>query len=170
MNPVYQETLDAINAATAGMDEQQLLYHPEGKWSSAQILEHLALAFGSTCKMMERALEAGKSLGDTPTIKQRLQAFIVTGVGYFPEGRQAPMVVAPKGEWGGMEALEKIRANLIALDKLQTECLAKVGAQGWLGNHPVLGPLTIYQWPRFHRVHTRHHMKQVRERKLAQQK
>jgi hypothetical protein len=30
-----------------------------------------------------------------------------------------------------------------------------------IADHPVLGPLTLHQWSRFHYVHARHHMKQI---------
>jgi hypothetical protein len=48
------------------------------------------------------------------------------------------------------------------MDRQLSRCQETCGSKGWLANHPVLGPLTIYQWPKFHRVHTRHHMKQIR--------
>ena len=55
MNPIFAETLAAIDAATNGMTEEQLTFHPEGKWSTAEILEHLSLAFGGTARGFERA-------------------------------------------------------------------------------------------------------------------
>src|SRR2546423_14070053 len=60
LSPQLQRALHAIEAATAEMTEEQLTWHPEGKWSSTLILEHLSLAFSSTVRGMKRALEAGK--------------------------------------------------------------------------------------------------------------
>src|SRR6266481_3443836 len=100
MNPVFAETLAAIDSATQGMTEEQLTYHPEGKWSAAQILEHLSLAFGGTAKAFERAAREGKPLGDRPNLSQRLTNIVVLSLGYFPPGRQAPTIVTPKGELG----------------------------------------------------------------------
>jgi hypothetical protein len=162
MHPLLQSALDDIDSATAGMDETQLLYHPEGKWSAAEVLEHLSLAFDHTVRGMNRCLEAGKNLGDEPSLKQRLFHMIVLDLKHFPTGRQAPTMVVPKGQMGGLEAVEKIRTNLIAMDQKLTECRERLGTKGKLANHPVLGPLSNEQWCEFHYVHTKHHMKQVR--------
>ena len=162
MNPHLQRALDDINSATAGMDEPQLTQHAEGKWSAAETLEHLALAFGSTAKVFERCAQKGSPIGDIPTLKQRFFATIVTDIGFFPHGRKAPHMVVPTGKVSGSEVLVLIRANLLEMDKQLTRCEETCGRKGWLANHPVLGPLTINQWPKFHRVHTRHHMKQIR--------
>jgi hypothetical protein len=167
MNPVFSETLAAIDSATQGMTEEQLTFHSGGKWSTAQILEHLSLAFGGTAKAFERALAEGKPLGDKPSFVQRVKDFVVLEIGYFPEGRTAPTVVTPKGEMGGLEALALIRENLIRMDKAHGECKQKVSRERCIANHPVLGPLTLEQWPKFHRVHTFHHMKQVRAMRAA---
>lgn len=167
MHPLLQEALREIDTATAGMNEDQLRAHPEGKWSAAEILEHLSLAFEHTVRGMNRCLEAGKNLGDEPTVLQRLIHVIVLDLKQFPGGRQAPAMVVPKGAMGGLEALEKIRTNLIAMDEKLKECRDKLGTSGRLANHPVLGPLTNEQWCAFHYVHTKHHMKQIRARRAG---
>src|SRR3954463_15077771 len=97
MNPIFAETLAAIDGATNGMTEEQLTFHPEGKWSTAEILEHLSLAFGATARGLERALAEGKPLGDLPSLKQKLRSFVVLNIGYFPPGRKSPPMVEPKG-------------------------------------------------------------------------
>jgi hypothetical protein len=168
MNPVFAETLAAIDSATEGMTEEQLTFHPEGKWSTAQILEHLSLAFGGTAKAFERAAAAGKPLGDKPNLSQILKDFVVLNIGYFPRGRTAPAMVTPKGELGGLQSLALIRENLVRMDKFHGECQQKVSRERCIANHPVLGPLNFEQWPKFHRVHTLHHMKQVRALRAAQ--
>ncbi len=162
MNPHLQRALDDINASTAGFAEDQFVHHAEGRWSAAEILEHLALAFSSTAKVFERCAQKGRPIGDAPSLKQRLFATIVTDWGYFPSGRKAPHMVVPTGEWSGQQAMEMIRSNLMEMDKQLARCHETCGQKGWLANHPVLGPLTIDQWPKFHRVHTQHHMKQIR--------
>jgi hypothetical protein len=93
---------------------------------------------------------------------------IVLDIGYFPPGRTAPEMVTPKGELGGLEALAQIRANLIKMDKAHSECEQKISKERCIANHPVLGPLTVQQWPKFHRVHTLHHMKQIRKLRAQQ--
>jgi hypothetical protein len=167
MNRYHQRVLDAINTMTQGVSELELTRCAGEKWSIAQTLEHLGLAFGHTAKTMNRALEAGKPIGDKPTIKQRAISALVVGIGYFPEGRPAPKIVVPTGTLDGKAALDLIHGNLAAMDRAHAKCVAKFGHQGFVANHPVLGPLTITQWPKFHWVHTRHHMKHLRARKQS---
>lgn len=169
MHPLLQEALQEIDEATAGMTEDQLVFHPPGKWSAAQILEHLSLAFGHTVRGMDRCLAAGRNLGDHPTILQRLFHVIILDLRHFPAGRKSPVMVEPKGQMGGLEALHQIRANLISMDLKLHECREKLGTSGRLANHPVLGPLSNQQWCAFHCVHTRHHMKQIRHLRDLQQ-
>lgn len=162
MHPLLQDALHEIDSATAGMDEVQLNFHPEGKWSSTDILEHLSHTFEQTGKGMKRCLDAGKNLGDRPTLKQRLFHLLVLDLKHFPQGRKSPPQVAPKGGVSGLDTLDKIKANLVTMDQILSECREKLGTSGRLANHPVLGPLKNEQWCAFHYVHTRHHMKQVR--------
>jgi len=164
----YQQILDAINDAVSGMTEEQLLFHREGKWSSAQVLEHLALTFGGTCKGFERVLAAKSNLGDQPSLKQQVRSFVVLDIGYFPRGRTSPKVVAPSGSWGGLQAVDTIRKNLMQMDELHRQCAEQIRQPGCVMNHPVLGPLKLEQWPKFHLVHTLHHMKQIRAVKQQQ--
>src|SRR5687767_9365050 len=113
MNPYHEKVLREIERATAGMTEEQLSARREGKWSVAEILEHLALAFGHTATMLKRCIDAGKPLGNKPSLKHRLISGIVVDLGYFPAGRQAPKMVIPSGSLTGQEAVAKIRANLL---------------------------------------------------------
>jgi hypothetical protein len=53
------------------------------------------------------------------------------------------------------------------MDSLHQQCAAKLGNKGCIADHPVLGPLSLRQWPRFHLAHTKHHMKQIVALKAA---
>jgi hypothetical protein len=160
MDPQLQRTLQAIDAATRGMSGEQLAAHPEGKWSAAQILEHLAIAFGSTARGLEKCLVSGQPKVTPPTLYQRGATLLVAGIGYFPPGRKAPEFTQPKG-MDGETALRAIRENLVAMDGAITRCEERFGRGRKIANHPVLGPLNVPQWRKFHLVHTRHHMKQI---------
>ena len=160
MDSTLQRVQDAIEAATRGMTAEQLVQHPEGKWSAAGILEHLSITFGGTARLMRKCMEGGKPLGSAPTLTQRFATLLVTGWGYFPTGRPAPEFARPQG-LSGEAALQTIRENLASMDQALAECEQRFGAQVKIADHVVLGPLTVPQWRRFHWVHTRHHMKQI---------
>ncbi|MGH9642492.1 MAG: DUF1569 domain-containing protein, partial [Terriglobales bacterium] len=140
-----------ILRATSGMSPEQMAWHPEGKWSAAQVLEHLTLAFSGTAKGMERAL-TGEITCPPRTMRNRFNALVVVSLGYMPEGRQAPKGTVP-GEGDPQNAVSKIIANLAAMDAAIAKVEAAKGASVRL-RHPILGPLTLPQWRKFHWVHT----------------
>ena len=96
MDSYLQSLLEAITYATRGMTTEDLTRHPEGKWSASEVLEHLYLTYTGTVKGFERCLAAGRPLASSPTLKQRVSIAVVTGMGYFPEGRQAPERTRPR--------------------------------------------------------------------------
>ena len=155
-----QRALDDIEAATRGLSAGDLERAPSGRWSPAQILEHLALGFGATAKGAARCLEAGRPAGGVPTVRHRFATAGVVTLGYLPSGRTAPERTRPRG-LSGEAALQAVRANLVAMDVALGRCLERFGPRVALLDHPILGPLSIPQWRTFHRVHTRHHMRQI---------
>lgn len=165
MDSYLQQTFDAIQGATAGITTEELAWHPEGKWSAAEILEHLTLTYSGTVKGMQRVLAADGNGTQRPTLKSRMFALVVTGIGYMPEGRKAPKGTVPSGTQAN--PVEAILRNLDEMDVVLRDVERKKGASARVV-HPVLGPLTVRQWRKFHLVHTRHHMKQIAKlRELA---
>jgi hypothetical protein len=160
MHPDVQRAFDDISSAIEGMNAPALERHPEGKWSTAQILEHLLLSFRTSGRRLEKALQERRTLAEPDTFGQRFGAFVVVGLGYFPTGRPAPEYVTPKGLPAG-EVLDAVKAALAEFDALAARCADAFGEDVKVSNHPILGAFSIRQWRRFHRVHTRHHMKQV---------
>lgn len=160
MHPDIQTAREAIDKATESMTAEQMIWHPEGKWCTAEILEHLALAFGGTAKFLGKVAADGKSVASKMTMKQRIGIAVVTGGEFIPGGRKAPQGVVPKG-MAADQVLTAIRKNLSDMDQAISACESKLGTKIKIADHPVLGPLTVAQWRKFHKVHTRHHMKQV---------
>lgn len=132
-----------------------------GKWSSAEILEHLYLSYTGTIKGFERALESGDLTNSRTTWKHRFGTLLVVGIGYFPSGRESPPTARPRGL-----PAEKVRTDISAsiarLDAILGKCEEKFGAGVKVLDHPVLGPFTVAEWRKFHLVHGLHHLKQIR--------
>ena len=158
MDSCLQQAFDEIWRATAGMSPAQLAWHPREKWNAAQILEHLSLSFTGTSKGMQRAL-AANATAPARTLKNRLAALLVIRIGYFPSGRQSPAMIVP-GEGDPAMAVEQIVKNLSAMDTVLADVEARKGSTVRV-LHPILGPLTIPEWRKFHLRHTHHHMKQI---------
>jgi hypothetical protein len=102
----------ALLAAVRGMSLDELKRNREGKWSAAQILEHLCLTYQGTIKAFERCLQAEKPLGGNPTLKQRVSIAAVTRWGYLPEGRSAPERTVPRGCRRWTQSSEKQKRSM----------------------------------------------------------
>jgi hypothetical protein len=160
MDPYLRRLQEAIASATDGMTADDLTRHPEGKWSSAQVLEHLLLTYTGTAKGMGRCLREGKPLARTPGFKDRMKTFVVTGLLHLPDGRKAPERTQPRG-LAADEVMREVGPQIEAMDELITQCEARFGKRTRVLDHPILGPLTASQWRKFHWVHGRHHVKQI---------
>ena len=63
MHPELERILVAINTAVEGMSNAELAQHPPGKWSTAEILEHLSLTYSGTTRSLSKSLAAGLTNG-----------------------------------------------------------------------------------------------------------
>jgi Protein of unknown function (DUF1569) len=61
----------------------------------------------------------------------------------------------------GAELIHELRTSQEEMDGLLDECQRLFGS-GRVASHFRLGPMTADQWRRFHVVHGRHHMKQMK--------
>lgn len=159
MDSDLETLLKTLQTAIEGMPEEELQWHRAGKWSAAEVLEHLYLTYTGTIKGFERLLAAGRPIATQASMKHRVQAWFVFTLNYLPTGRKAPVQTTPKGL-----AAERVRTELerkiAAMDQIIEECEGRFGSRKLL-DHPMLGPLTAKQWRRFHLIHGRHHAKQI---------
>jgi hypothetical protein len=154
-----QELEEAIGAATAS----DMAQAPAGKWSAAQILEHLYLTYKGTNRILAKCVEGGTALATRSTLKQRFGAVMVLKLGHIPEGRTAPQTTVPKG-MPPTEIRQNIFSELQKMGSSLDNCERKFGVRTKIVDHPVLGPLTANQWRKFHLIHGRHHLRQIRQR------
>jgi hypothetical protein len=162
VDPRLQKLRQEIASAADEFSPEQLSIGPPGKWCAGEVLEHLYLTYTGTMKGFERVRAGGKPLVANPvTWAQRWRILVVVGLGYLPFGREAPAVARPRGL-----PAEKVRSEIAAkigeMDEVIAHCEEKFGRRSRLLDHPILGPLTASQWRRFHLVHGRHHIKQLR--------
>ena len=134
-----------------------------------ELLEHLYLSYTGTTKGLSRVLDSGKAHRNSPTLGQRLRAFVVTGVGYFPNGVKSPSPANPRG-LPHEKAISEIASKIAEMDEIMSRCVARFGAGTKVLDHPVLGPFSVSQWRKFHLVHGRHHLKQIRQLRSKAQK
>jgi hypothetical protein len=150
----------AVKAAIEGMSSEQMMWCPADKWCAAEVLEHLYLTYTGTIKGFERVLEAGRPLAKPRMMKHLLPVFVVTRLGYLPNGRKAPPLALPRG-LPSDKVRKEIGEKIGTMDAVIAQCETRFGSGVCLLDHTILGPLTGVQWRRFHLVHGLHHVKQI---------
>lgn len=161
MNQNLRQLQSEVAAAIANLSAGDWARHPLGKWTAAEIVEHLYLTYTGTIKGFDRMLESGGPHTTPASLRQRVGKLLVLGFGYLPPGREAPKMSRPKG-LPQEKVLAEIAPKIAEMDEFIANCEQKFGAGTKLLDHVILGPLTGAQWRKFHLVHGRHHLKQIR--------
>jgi len=140
-----------------GMSDERLFRRPgPGRWSPAEVAEHIALVEESAGKVIRRlrkvALGEAEPFPPAPPGQTR------------PDGRRlAPSAVEPKGGLSRPELLaflRVVRERLVAEVKESGEKrLAHPPTYG----HPFLGELTGLGWLQTLVYHERHHLRQMQD-------
>jgi hypothetical protein len=160
MDPGLNSLQQEIAEAVAGITPEQLHWHPPGKWCAAEVLEHLYLTYTGTIKGFERLLQARPAATTKQSWKQRVGRLLVLRLSYMPPGRQAPPFARPRG-LPAENVLAEIGPKISEMDAMITRCEESLGKANLL-DHAILGPLTAAGWRKFHLVHGRHHLNQIR--------
>lgn len=146
--------------AIAGMSRDDFARHPPGKWSSAEILDHLNLTYLGTIKNCERCLANGNAGSGADRKSKRWQRLYVVGLGLLPSGRKSPERVLPRGT-PVEELTTAIFKNIDRMDQVIADCNTRFGQGNVIADHPIIGPLTASEWCKFHFVHGKHHARQI---------
>jgi Protein of unknown function (DUF1569) len=153
-----------ITEITADLNDSDWSRAPRGRWSSAEIVEHLGRSYGTTAKMLELKMGVGgPPQVRTAKISEFLLRLLIVDLQIFPSGAKAPDMVIPKGE-PGPAALKKALNNLERMDDAITAAEQRWGSQEPIAMHLVIGPLNAGQWRKFHYIHSHHHVLQMRQR------
>jgi hypothetical protein len=166
MDPYLTAARKEIDLAVGALPLETIARRPSdpGRWSIAQILEHLTLAFGASATAFEKALASGELRARRGVLKQRVGRVMVVDLGYFPRAR-APEMTTPSGSIPVENSVAAIREALETLDATLSQMAARFGDDVLAANHPYFAGMTVAQWRKFHWRHTLHHMRQVRRRR-----
>ena len=160
VSPELEQIRREVERVTAAMSPDDWAYAPPGKWSCAQILEHLLLSYKATTTGAQKAIRSGKPLGGQPTLKDKLATFYVARLGLLPSGRKAPNQTIPSNG-SGIRSLGQFNDALVAMDASLADAEKRFGSAVRILDHPILGPLNAKEWRRVHLTHARHHLKQI---------
>ncbi len=142
-----------------GIDSGDWRWAPEGKWSLAQIVEHLAITMDIVAEEFEQlAGEGGMERNATPA--QSVMRHTLLGAGEFPKGMRAPDVSRPSDDPDAELAAARFRMAVERTRQLVEQWPEKKQLETFL-NHPVIGDLNLPEWVRFHYVHCSLHARQI---------
>jgi len=132
-----------------------------GKWSPAQVSEHVARALEEAANVI-----AGRpsKLPTLPRVVRPVAGFFLRRIvksGKFPQAKtnraMNPAGSAPSVPASPTEARTRLHAALSAFER---ECRARVGT-GRPVESPAFGVVSVEEYARFTELHTRHHIKQI---------
>jgi len=135
---------------------------PAGKWTPAQIVEHLALGLRLSGETFLARRSHAPMARRRRTPVERIARLLILGFRWFPPGRKAPSRTRPEQITRRL-AEEHFLAGLAGWAQVERELLPMRGRDLFV-KHPRLGDLTVEEWIRFHLIHARHHARQIRER------
>jgi hypothetical protein len=136
---------------------------PAGRWTPAQIVEHLALGLNLSAEtFLARRNHAPMKRRRRSPAEQVARLFIM-GLRWFPPGRKAPERTTPAPHVTRAVAEPHFLAGIELWDQVDRALLPE-RRNNLFVKHPRLGDLTVEEWLRFHETHARHHARQIRER------
>ena len=142
-----------------GVEEDDWHTAPSGRWTLAQILEHLAIGVDHVVRQLgERKDRTDMKRRADP--RQTLMRHLVLGVGRIPRGRKTPKAARPGDRPDPELAMAQYRMAVAELARL-TESVPADRQTAIFVQHPILGDLNLPEWVRFFYVHNRHHGHQI---------
>jgi|tagenome__1003787_1003787.scaffolds.fasta_scaffold20886975_3 hypothetical protein len=167
VHPLLDQTREMLAAPLAGCSAEQLARHPANdpaRWSASQVIEHLSATWRSTTNGIEDRLQKNRPLRTRSTLAQRLLQLAICECGYFPKRHKAPLPVQPgkvqTEPLSGNELIARFSATLEVMDGMLNR-IESQSKNAPVLTHFLLGPLSVRQWRRFHRLHARHHLAQI---------
>ena len=136
---------------------------PSGRWTPAQIVEHLAISLDwSGRTFAERRARAPMARRPRGLIA-RVGSVLIVRWGWFPPGFNAPEPTRPGPRPDPAAVAGRFREGHARFLALAPSLLPGRRLDLFV-KHPVIGDLTFEEWQRFHVVHCAHHAKQIRAR------
>ena len=137
---------------------------PDGKWSLAQIVEHLAIAFDLVANGFASLAER-ETMEREATPAQSVLRHTLLGSGELPKGMKAPDISEPSENPDPELVVARFRMGIERTRALLDDWSEERQMELFV-RHPVLGDLNLPEWVRFHFVHCTLHTRQI-EKRLA---
>jgi hypothetical protein len=153
---------DVVLGPLAGRTDADWHRAPPGRWSPAQIVQHLTLSVDYTARAFE-ARRARAPMRRRPRSLRELVAYLlVFRVGWVPAW-ESPAATRPSDHPARDVVEREFRDALERFIALERVLLPSRAADLFV-KHPLLGDLTLPEWGRFHLWHFTHHARQIHAR------
>lgn len=162
MNPLG-DLANLVLGPLRGRPDSEWQRGPAGKWTPAQIVEHLALGLGLSAETFQARRNHAPMVRRPRTPAEKIAKLFIFGLRWFPPGRKAPERTTPAPRIDRASAEAHFLAAVEAWDQVDRALLPERRADLFV-KHPRMGDLTVEEWMRFHMIHARHHAKQIRQR------
>ncbi len=146
-----------------GRADSEWEHGPPGKWTPAQIVEHLALGLNLSAATFQARRNHAPMKRRLRTPAEQIARLFIFGLRWFPPGRKAPERTTPPAQIDRATAEAHFLAGVEAWDQVDRALLPERRADLFV-KHPRMGDLNVEEWMRFHVIHARHHAKQIRDR------
>lgn len=165
-NDKIHENLKSI---VSNLTEEQADFLPEGgKWTVAQIVEHIAKVNDGMTKISAKLLSKAQTEGKKSDGKVKLSEAFLQGVAKVAEQKlEAPEIVHPEGTQTIAESLKAIDQNRQNLENLRLLFETVEGTEVKFP-HPAFGEINAHDWLALIGGHEFRHIKQI-QKILAQQ-
>ena len=157
------ELSDLVLGPLRGRSDGEWEQGPPGKWTPAQIVEHLALGLSLSAQTFQSRKDHAPMSRRRRTPAEHVARFFILGLRWFPPGRKSPERTTPAEGIDRATAEAHFRAGVEAWDIVDRALLPERRFNLFV-KQPRMGDLTVEEWMRFHLIHARHHARQIRER------
>lgn len=157
------ELHDLVLGPLRGRPDDDWTRGPTGKWTPAQIVEHLALGITLSAETFLARRNHAPMRRRRRSPAEQVARFFILGLRWFPPGRKAPERTKPAADLTRAVAEPHFLAGLELWDQVDRALLPERRANLFV-KHPRIGDLTVEEWMRFHVIHARHHARQIRQR------
>lgn len=161
MSPELEHIRREVERLTHGWSESDWQNALASNRTCRQILEHLLLSYSSTTQDVLNVMEVGRPLGGKPTWSHRWRTLCVAKLGLLP-WEFVPLRQPPPKDGLESDSLRRFYDTLVALDATLSDAERRFGNRVKLLDHPILGPLSVQEWRRYHRAHAKHHLRQMK--------
>jgi len=157
------ELPDLVLGPLRGRADSEWERGPVGKWTPAQIVEHLALGLTLSAATFQSRKNHAPMKRRRRTPAEQIARLFIFGLRWFPPGRKAPERTTPPPQIDRRAAEAHFLAGIEAWDQVDRALLPERRADLFV-KHPRMGDLTVEEWMRFHVIHARHHARQIQQR------